>query len=76
MKETLNQCLTLVTEYLEDRDIVLARGVDDWEHINYESQDERHYEIVSIKGKATKQYLHVYIYRHETGRYELNLYTL
>ena len=76
MLETIHDCLNKVEAYLEEKKIVLNETIYNWTHINYEYYDERHYEIFSMNGKSTKQYLHVFIYRHNTGRYELNLYTL
>ena len=76
LKEMLNDCLSLVEDFIEEKKLVLNESIYNWEHIPYESSNERHYEIVTKNGKKTKQYLHVFIYRHETGRYELNMYTL
>lgn len=44
--------------------------------ISYEQKKEHHYKIVSIKGKPTKKYLHVSIYRMPSGNYELTKYVL
>jgi hypothetical protein len=76
MQETLNNCLSLVESFIEEKKLVISESVYNWEHIPYNGKDERHYEIVAKNGKSTKQWLHVFIYRHETCRYELNMYTL
>lgn len=77
LQDTLLHCLEIVVKDCIENDVVLSRSIfEDWDHINYGSKDERHYEIVSLKGKKTNKYLHVYIYRFETGRYELNFYIL
>jgi len=42
----------------------------------YGETKEAHAEIETLKGKSTKKWVHVTIYRHETGRYEVNSYIL
>jgi len=77
LQETIGNCLSLVDTFISEKEVVLVdANVYNWEHISYDSKDERHYEILSIKGKKTKKYLHVCIYRHDSGRYELNQYIL
>jgi len=36
---------------------------------------ESHFELESFKGKGTKKYGHLTIWRHESGRYEVNAYS-
>jgi len=42
--------------------------------IPYGTSKSSHTKIVSIKGKPTKKYFHVNIYRLDSGRYELVSY--
>lgn len=42
----------------------------------YGETRESHCEIESIKGKKTAKWLHITVWRHETGRYEVNHYVL
>jgi len=42
--------------------------------IKYGETWKHSFMIDSLKGKNTRQYLHVQIYRHESGTYELNFY--
>ena len=42
--------------------------------ISYGQTEQAHAEIKAIKGKSTKKWAHVTIYRLDSGRYELTLY--
>jgi hypothetical protein len=44
--------------------------------INYEDKKEAHYKLLTLKGKPTKKYLHVSIFRMPSGTYELTMYVL
>lgn len=44
--------------------------------IPYEQKRDAHYKLVAFKGKPTKKYLHVSIYRMPSGSYELTYYVL
>ena len=42
----------------------------------YGTTKKAHYELESLKGKKTKKYFHVTIFRKENGRYEMTCYIL
>lgn len=44
--------------------------------VPYGHTKEAHGEIATIKGKGTRKWAHVSIYRMDSGRYELTLYVL
>lgn len=44
--------------------------------VKYGESKESHSPIVSLKGKNTKKYAHLTIYRTTSGRYEVNVYVL
>jgi hypothetical protein len=80
--ETLAQTLDAVEAFMEKNQIVLdpqehPEGVREpfqYGGIPYETTKDAHYKIVSMKGKPTRKYLHLSIYRMPTGRYELTQY--
>ena len=86
--ERLEQALTAVETYLTQNNIVLdpsehqkdeadptgVRGPFMYGGINYGETKDKHYKILSIKERPTRKYLHISIYRMETGRYELTFY--
>jgi len=80
--ETLGQALEAITTELENRKVVLFNtGVDWFDNFRfgglaYNQDREVHAEIETIKGKKTHKFAHAHIWRHETGRYEWNLYVL
>ena len=45
-------------------------------YMNYEETKEVHCPILAIKGKPTKKWYHIVIYRMSSGRYELTNYIL
>lgn len=75
--ETLSRSLDDVQSYIEEEKIELVDDFRlDWDHISYNSKAEKHFEIKSLKGKKTRKWLHVNIYRLDSGRYEVNCYCL
>jgi len=46
------------------------------EGLKYEETKQAHLSIVELKGKATKKYFHITIYRMSSGTYELTCYIL
>lgn len=44
--------------------------------LKYGENKEAHAEIETLKGKKTSKWVHVTVWRHETGRYEVNSYVL
>jgi Fe-S-cluster-containing hydrogenase component 2 len=44
--------------------------------VNYECSDSWDFQIATMRGKPTRKYFHVCIYRLDSGRYELNTYIL
>jgi hypothetical protein len=44
--------------------------------IGYGCSKEAHFELASYKGKPTRKFGHVTVWRNESGRYEVNAYVL
>jgi len=42
--------------------------------VSYGQTRSEHYELASLKGKKTRKFAHVTLYRLESGRYELTNY--
>lgn len=42
--------------------------------IPYEQKKDAHYKLLAYKGRPTKKYLHVSVYRMPSGNYELTCY--
>ncbi len=79
--ETLGKAVQHVIDTLNSNEIVLAEPERisepfQFDGIPYAGTKESHAEIATIKGKNTKKYAHVSIYRMDSGRYELTLYIL
>lgn len=78
--DTLSAALESARSYFADAGAVLAS--EDWTNtfcfggVGYEETKETHAEIATLKGKATKKWAHVTIYRMSSGRYEMNAYIL
>jgi hypothetical protein len=45
-------------------------------HLPYGATRSFHFELLTIRGKQTKKFFHVTIYRLDSGRYELTTYIL
>lgn len=77
--QTLLSAIMAVEKNLNDRQIVSA---ENWQEsfsfggVPYGTNKEVHFEIASIKGKATKKFGHVTIWRMDSGNYEVNFYLL
>ncbi len=80
--ETLNAALESIKAELVNRGVILSEGCADWLDVftfgglAYGTNKEAHAAIFTIKDKPTKKWAHATIWRHETGRYEWNLYVL
>ena len=80
--ETLGHALAAIKAELVNRGVILSEGCADWLDvfsnggIPYGQNKEAHAAIFTIKDKPTKKWAHATIWRHETGRYEWNLYVL
>ena len=86
--ETLSDTLAGVEEFIEKNRIMVdpsehpANEADKYGirqpymygGIAYEQHKDAHYKLLQYKGKPTKKYLHLSIYRMPTGRYELTNY--
>jgi len=86
--ETLSETLNAVEEFIEKNRIVVdpsehqpneadKYGIREpymYGGIGYEQHKDAHYKLLQYKGKPTKKYLHISIYRMPTGRYELTNY--
>jgi len=82
--ETLGQALDALEVYIQKERAVLdpqehPEGVREpfaLDGIAYETKKDANYKLISYKGKPTRKYLHVSIYRMPTGRYELTHYVM
>jgi hypothetical protein len=76
--ETLGECVSEVNNRLAKKDVVIAdpAWADSLPAVNYEQALNLDLQIVTLRGKFTKKYFHVNIYRLPSGRYELNTYIL
>lgn len=87
--ERLDQALNSVEEYLDKNKAVVddnehpkeeqsdrhgIRKAFAYGGIPYEQTREAHYKLLAFKGKLTRKYLHVSIYRMPSGSYELTRY--
>lgn len=79
---TLSAAIDALRKHLDEREIVLANGFDDFifpymfDGIPYETHKEIHAEIATVKGKPTVRFAHACIWRMNTGTYEINFYML
>ncbi len=79
--ETLHAALAALTSHLIANGIE-ADNADDvtspyqFDGIPYGTSKESHFEIKFIKGKATRKWGHVTIWRSDKGRYEINYYSM
>jgi len=79
--DRLDQALDEVNKFIETNKIVLAepdsiQKAFQFGGVNYGETKDAHAQITSINLKPTKKYLHVTLYRIESGRYELTIYIL
>lgn len=72
---------------LQEKEIKLKKDGEDDEHlfaltrgfeggVNYGETVSANFEIDTLKGKSTRKYFHVSIYRMENGKYEVTSYIL
>jgi len=87
---TLSNALDSVEEYIaknriqldpnehqtDDADPTGIREPYRYGGINYQQKKDANYKLLSYKGKPTRKYLHVSIYRLESGNYEVVTYVL
>lgn len=79
--ETLGAAVRQFLANLADKGAVLAKDESEVASafdggVSYGQTVSRSFELVSLKGKATKKGAHVSLYRMESGRYELTDYVL
>lgn len=78
--ETLGQALEAVREELKRVDATVADeswlDVFTFDGIPYETKKEAHGELITFRGKPTRKWAHLTIYRMDSGRYEWTLYFL
>lgn len=79
--ETLSAALTALSNHLLAREIVLKEeGSLEYPYhcdgICYGQNKSANAEILTIKGKPTRKWGHVTIWRETNGRYEINFYVL
>lgn len=79
--ESLSKALDAVEQYLAETNSTLDPEENEsvnepymYGGISYETTKEAHYKLSTYKGKKTKKYLHVSIYRTDNGLYELTRY--
>lgn len=78
--ETLGQALEAAREELKNHDATVADEswleVFTFDGIPYETKKEAHGELTTFRGKPTRKWAHLTIYRMDSGRYEWTLYFL
>ncbi len=78
--ETLGEAITQGHKNFTDRKAIVTDRKEDERFVfgglAYGETKEAHYPIETLKGKSTKKYAHMTIYRMESGRYELTTYIL
>ena len=76
--DTLAQTVDAAVEQADQRGAVLARPTEAWnlcqDHLAYGLYRRGDFQLDSFRGKPTKQFFHVIIYRMDSGRYELTAY--
>lgn len=79
--EMLSKALDAVEQYLAETNSTLDTEENEsvqepyfYGGISYNTTKDAHYKLATYKGKKTKKYLHVSIYRTENGLYELTRY--
>ena len=74
--ETLGSAFEAVREYLKN-ERAISTEFDNYLHTGGISRNQTwqgHFKLDSLQGHETRSYLHISIYRFETGRYELTRY--
>jgi hypothetical protein len=79
--ETLGAAVSAAFDYLESRraEFDLALRLDNpftFGGVPYGTNKDAHFELTSFKGKPTRKFGHINVWRSETGRYEVNAYVL
>ena len=78
--ETLAETLRAFIDFVKTSGGVFEEDEDEMflftSPVNYQTSMEGHYPLASFKGRGTKKYAHMTIYRMESGRYELVNYIL
>lgn len=79
--QTLSETLDKAEEYLAESKAILSeenplREPFQFDGIRYEQTKQADYKLVSYKGKNTRKYFHISIYRTGHGQYELTCYCL
>lgn len=79
--QSLHGALAALAEHLAHRQIVLTEENSlespyHFDGVPYGTHKSANAQIASIKGKPTKKWGHVTIWRETNGRYEINFYIL
>lgn len=78
--ETLGQAITAGVNYLHNQgaefDEAELREPFTFDGVKYGQTKNSHVQLATYKGKPTKKFGHLTIWRDETGRYEVNVYVL
>lgn len=78
--ETLAETLRAFIDFVKTSGGVFEEDEDEMflftSPVNYQTTMVGHYPLASFKGRGTKKYAHMTIYRMESGRYELVNYIL
>lgn len=81
LHETLAQAVSTIQEdRVETGEVVPIESIEEkWAMcggVPYGTYKSISFELEFYKGKATKKYLHMTVWRHDSGRYEINSYVL
>ena len=78
--DTLAQTVDAAVAEADQRGAVLARPTEAWalaqDHLACGLYRRGDFQLAEFRGKPTKKYYHVVIYRLDSGRYELTAYVL
>ncbi len=66
----------LLKGYFAELDPTPIQEKFQYDGVAYETSKEAHAPIAFLRGRTTKKYAHVTIYRMKSGRYELTVYVL
>jgi hypothetical protein len=72
--ETQSSALQYVEDQLKSK-FLIAYPDRIWsEHVNYGTSVSYHLPLNTLEGKPTRRFVHITLYRMDSGRYELNYY--
>ena len=78
--ETFSQAIDAAVERADRDGAVLSKPTEIWnlcqEPLFYGQYRQGDFQLDTLRGRGTKKYFHVVIYRLDSGRYELTAYVL